>query len=462
MLQHSRGWQDKVADGITIRRVSGAAVTIALCGVVVKLCSFGATVLIAAFFGTGDDLEAYYIAFLLPSLIVGVISGSISLALIPTYVRVFRQQGAGSAQALFSRVMLSAVGCLCVGTGLFAFSFPHLLPVLASGFGPSKVVLTQNLFYFLLPAILLKGTTEIYASVLQSHKRFSLVALAPVMVPLASIITILVWSDPQTRIYAVAIGTTLGMFAELSVVAIAMKWYRLPIRPRWCPRSSASRRVIARAFPLAVGSLIVCGSYFVDQSMAAALPAGSIASLSYGSKLVGVIISIAATGIGTAVLPFFSSLAERKNWAKLRRLLTYYLRLILLSTPVVSVGLLFISEPLVNIALERGLFDASDTSLVGKIQAIYALQIPFILCSTVLVRVISATTSNQVLVLVGVLNLFTNAALNYIFMQRWGVVGIALSTSCVGIVSFTYMTIFVYHRLWTHHRKSACQTAAEH
>ena len=62
----------------------------------------------------------------------------------------------------------------------------------------------------------------------------------------------------------------------------------------------------------------------VDQSMAASLPSGSVASLNYGSRFVGVILHITAGAIGAAVLPYFSNLVEAREWDELRRLLVSY------------------------------------------------------------------------------------------------------------------------------------------
>ena len=71
----------------------------------------------------------------------------------------------------------------------------------------------------MLPLIAVKGMAIIYASILHAHRRFSLVAAAPVSVPVSSVAVILLWTDDSTRIFAVAVGTVVGMLGELAVVA---------------------------------------------------------------------------------------------------------------------------------------------------------------------------------------------------------------------------------------------------
>ena len=314
-------------------RISLAALTVAGLSAAVKLASLGLTLLIAAIFGTGDDLDAFFIAFMVPSFAMTVIAGSFSSAMVPTYVRVMQQQGRAEAQALLSRVMVLAAVLLCGATAVAAVVVPYFLPVLASGFSDTKLLLTRDLFFVLLPLIAVKGMAVIYASILHAHKRFSLVAAAPVSVPLIVGSGDIVVGGDSTRIFAVAVGTVVGMLGELVVVAWGVRRQDVDIVPHLSCRSPASGQVISQYLPMVAGALLVGGTTFVDQSMAAALSPGSVASLNYGGRLVAVVIHVLAGGLGTAVLPYFSSLVESEDWSELRRLLSYYTRWIFFTTP---------------------------------------------------------------------------------------------------------------------------------
>ena len=431
----------------TRARISLAAFIVAVLSAGVKLASLGSTLLIAAIFGAGDNLDAFFIAFLVPSFAITVIAGSFSSAMVPAYVRVLQQQGRADAQALLSRVMVLAAILLCGVTTVAAAVVPYVLPVLASGFSHSKVLLARDLFFVLLPLIAIKGMAVIYASILHAHKRFSLVAAASSAVPITSVVVILLWADESTRIYSVAVGTVVGMFGELFVVAWGLRRQDVKIFVRPSRRSAASVQVISQYMPMVAGALLVGGTTFVDQSMAASLVSGSVASLNYGGRLVAVVIHILAGGLGTAVLPFFSSLVNEGKWGELRHLLSYYTRLIFYTTPLLAALLVLFSQPLVSMFLERGMFDSADSALVSRIQVAYAIRIPFYICGVMFVRLISALVRNRVLVIGSGISLVSNVILNLIFMKLWGVVGIALSTSAVSILSLGYLMMFAYRRL---------------
>ena len=204
---------------------------------------------------------------------------------------------------------------------------------------------------------------------------------------------------------------------------------------------------MAQYLPMIIGAMLAGGVTFVDQSMAASLASGSVASLNYGVRLVAVMIHVLAGGLGTAVLPFFSSLVDGREWDELRRLVSYYTKLIFCTTPVLTVLLFLFSQSIISTFLERGMFDSGDSLLVGRIQTAYAIQIPFYICATMFLRLASALTRNQVLMIVAGISLVSNAALNLIFMEIWGVVGIALSTSIVSVITLGYMMMFTYRNL---------------
>ena len=192
---------------------------------------------------------------------------------------------------------------------------------------------------------------------------------------------------------------------------------------------------------------MMSGTAFVDQAMAASLATGDLASLSYGERFVGVILVVVSGAISTAVLPYFSQLVDARDWAPLRSLLRAYVKRIFLLTTGAVIPLVMFSETLIRFVLERGMFSGGDTALVGRIQAVYALQIPFYVCGIMFVRLISSLKANHILVIGSLGNLAVNIVLNLIFMQIWGVTGIALSTVCVYLFSCVYIMIMAYRTL---------------
>ena len=412
----------------------------------VRVVSLGNTLLTATLFGTGDVLEAFFIAYLLPSFLISVVAGAFTSALIPTYIQVRERQGDEAARKLASQVMVLVIGLLCVTGALLALSSSSLLPFLGSGFGAEKMALTQRLFFLLLPVILIRGLATICVTVLNASERFALVAVGPVTVPLASIIALLAWHS-TLGIYALAIGTVVGFIFELVILAWGLKRLKFALIPRWHANSPAIRQVIRQYLPMVAGAFLMSGTTLVDGAMAAMLDPGSVASLNYGNRIISVILAIATTALGTAVFPSFSKLVSDGHWLEIRRLLKTYSGLILSVTVPLALLFAFTSEPLIRLLFERGEFSETDTQLVGRIQAVYGLQMPFYVCGILFVRLISSMMCNHILMLACLMNLFLNILLNYIFMQYFDVVGIALSTVFVYIFSLGFVAMMAYRNI---------------
>ena len=179
------------------------------------------------------------------------------------------------------------------------------------------------------------------------------------------------------------------------------------------------------------GSLLMVNTQVVDQAMAAMLPAGSVAALSYGNKIMAVPLNVAVTALGTALVPYLSSSWSRSSdWSALGHTVGKVPAPELWCGPASddSAGL---SGRCLSCgsSSSAGRSAPEDTRVVAGVQALACLQIPFYLAGILVVRTISSLSANQILIWGNLLNLTVNVVFNFLFMRWWGVAGIALSTS---------------------------------
>ena len=64
--------------------------------ILVKLVAAVKEIVVAGYFGTAEVIDAFLIAFLLPTFAVNVLAGSFSSAMMPTYIRVRDNSPRGS------------------------------------------------------------------------------------------------------------------------------------------------------------------------------------------------------------------------------------------------------------------------------------------------------------------------------------------------------------------------------
>lgn len=424
------------------RRIFAAAAVVGCSIMVVKIAAMAKDLVAAASFGTTDAMDAFLIAFVLPSFVFNLVSGSFSAALVPTYIEVRDRRGRAAADEMLSSVVLISLGVLGIVTLLLAVLGPQLLPILASGFDEDKLALTRRLFYFMLPCIVFSGIGTLWSAVLNASEHFALAELAQIAVPVVSVVALLIGGD-RWGIFALAVGFVGGFLAELMLLAWGGMRAGIKLSPRWHGRTPEVNRVVGQYLPMLAGSLLLGTAPLIDQAMAATLGSGSVAALGYGNKVIALVLTIGSMSVGTAVLPYFSRMIAAGDMAAVRHTLRTYCRLIVAVTVPVTVGIVLFSDDIVRIIFERGAFTAADTHLVSRIQALFALQIPFYVLSILLVRLISALKANHLLMIGTALSFVINLSMNYILKQMMGVAGIALSTTLVYICSLAFLAMML-------------------
>ncbi|AFZ32838.1 virulence factor MVIN family protein [Gloeocapsa sp. PCC 7428] len=435
---------EKLTNGSINRKIFGAAITIATLTLLVKVVAVGKELVIAWRFGTGDAIDAFLIALLLPAFVINVIAGSFNAALVPTYIQVQEQQGVKAAHQLFSGTMVWGLALLGVTTIIMVIGAPIYLPWIAGGFDAEKLNLTYRLLYSIAPLVILSGIVVVWGSVLNAAERFALAAFSPVTTPALTILFLLIqpWG-----IFALAAGLVGGTVLEMLLLGIALRRQDISLFPKWYGIDSSLKQVIHQYTPAAIGAFLMCSTVLVDQSMAAMLAPGSVAALNYGNRVIAFPITLATTALSTAIIPYLSKMVACNDWEGIHRTLKQYILLIFAVTIPLTGLFIGFSEPVTRILFERGSFTANDTTVVAQIQALYAIQIPFYIANIFVVKLITSMRLNHLLMWVSLFNLIFNIVFNYIFMQWIGIQGIALSTSCVYVFSFMYLLFFTKKNL---------------
>ena len=423
------------------QKILGAASVVGLFTVLSQVGGFAKELTVAAWFGTGDAVDAFLIALLVPSFIVNILAGSISASFLPTFIRVYRNRGVAGAQKVLTGVITGFLFFGLILSVILIVFTPLYLPALCSGFSPEKLRLAQMILYALVPIILLKGLSTICAGVLNALDNFALAAILPILGPLSAIFFILT-GGASLGIYALVIGTILGFGLEAALISGAIIRRKFSLKPRLIGLDPDLQIVIGQFLPMIAGSILMGSTELVDKGMAATLAPGSVAALNYGNKIIAAVLTLATTAIGTAVLPYFTRMVSEKDWKNIRSILKSYLSLIFAVGIPTAILIYVFSDSIVDIIFQRGSFTAGDTAVVSAVQAYFVFQIPFYIGGIVVVRLISAMRANHILMWGAAINLVVNIGFNILFIHYLGLKGIALSTSFVYLISFLFLVYF--------------------
>jgi putative peptidoglycan lipid II flippase len=422
----------------TNRHMITIAIVVGVVNLVVKAGGAAKDIAVADRFGTAAALDAFFVALMVVVFMINTIAAAYAEAFLPVFIRVRERDGAAMARRFLGRATWFSLLLCTAAAGLIELFSRPALRVVASRLPAEAFVSCQRLLHIVLPALIVSGLSSVWAAALNASGRQPTVAAAPIAAPLLTLVLLFVPGGRWLGTDALAIGVSVGAFIEALLLG-AQLWrcghLALPVPGRLDPNL---RVLLRQCAPLIFASLLGTSSSVVDQAMAAMLPPGSVSALNYGGRVIALVSGVATVALSSGVFPQFAELVARRDHRAARRLLFEFTGLAWVAVAVVTIPLFVFSAPLVALLFERGSFTASDTAVVSYVQRCFLLHLPFSVSGMVAVRLLNATGRNHLLGALGVLTAILNAAANYVLMRFMGVAGIALSTSLVFVVSFSF------------------------
>ena len=417
--------------------VATAGFTVVLFTLLSNVLLVARDVILARWFGLGNELDAFFIAMVLPMFLVAVLSIPIGTVMVPPLLELFKNESREKAQQLItvsSTIIFYFMITLCL---LLAVCGSYFISLVGWGFSVEKINQSTNILMVVLPLLFLSGFVILGNSVLHSRQKFVLPAIAQSVVPVIAILTLLLLAR-QIGIYAMALGMCIGQLSNLFIVAHCLRKDGYSLFPS--VRPSAVREMIGRSMtelkgifseyrPLVISALFVTFALPVNNAIAASLSPGSVSAFNLGMKFVIFFTGLVGIGISTVMLPYFSSLFSRKSVVGARRELSFFLFLATAITIPLALIILILTGYLVKLVFSGGVFTTNDTVLVTQIMEYGIIQLPFFCANMLFSKFANAKRKNTLIMVSSLAGLVINVILNFVFIGFMGVAGIALAMS---------------------------------
>jgi putative peptidoglycan lipid II flippase len=427
------------------KRVFTNAALVGVLATAAKLAGAAKVVVTARFFGAGDQLDAFVIAFLLPAFFTDIVAGSFGASFVPAFIRVRSNQGEAAAR-VFARTGLALVlSAMLVVSMLLAVGGRWVLPLLGSSFSPAKLQITTSLFLALILWIPMGACIATWRAVLNAHNAFALAAAAPLTTPLATIAFMYAGAN-RWSVYSLCWGTLAGVTVETLLLGWGVRRLGIPILPAWLGWTPEMSAIRAQYVPLLAGSLFAAVCPLIDQAVAGSLGSGSVSALAFGTKLGSVLAAISATAIATAVLPEFSRLAAHQDWSHLRHTVRVHAAVIaVVALPAVA-AIIWLSAAIVRTFYQGGAFDASATHVVTSVQQFALLQVPFAILLVVAGRLAVAVSATTVMIRASLITVAATVVGDLVLARTMGLAGIPLAGAAAHAIALASLVYFLYRR----------------
>lgn len=336
---------------------------------------------IARYLGVGVTADAFRAALRIPNLLQNLFGeGVLSASFIPVYSRLVDDgERDPEAEAEAGRVAASVAGLLLVVAGVAAVvgiaAARPLTLLLTPGFEGERLDLTVRLVQIITPGIGLLVLSAWALGVLNSHRRFFLSYVAPVLwnaAQIAAVIGAALWGVEGTDLaIALAWGTVVGGALQLGVQLPTVRRLLGSLRPStaWCSRNV--RDVLRRFGPVVVGRGVVQLVAYVDLVLASLLAVGAVAALGYAQVFYLLPISLFGMSVAAAELPELSRLRAHDARAVANRLDRAAARIAFWVGGVV-VAYVVLGDLVVGMLLGTGKFGRDDTRLVWFVLVAYS------------------------------------------------------------------------------------------
>lgn len=331
---------------------------------------------LAYFLGANVGADAFRAALRIPNFLQNLLGeGVLSASFIPTYSRLLAQDREEDAGRLAGAVL----GLLVVLTGVLVLAgvvlAEPLTRLLTPGFVGERLELTVTLVRIMFPGIGLLVLSAWCLGVLNSHHRFFLSYVAPVLWNAGILAALIGLGASAVLDPAVAAGWGVVLGGLLQVV-IQVPTVRRVLRGTL--RVSLDRRredvqQVLRAFgTIALGRGVVQLAALLDLVVASLLAVGAVAVLGYAQTLYLLPIALFGMSVAAAELPALSRLGAAEARALDHRLDAGLARSAFFVVGT-SVGFLLLGGPIVALLYGRGEFDAATTTQVAMVLGAYSL-----------------------------------------------------------------------------------------
>jgi peptidoglycan biosynthesis protein MviN/MurJ (putative lipid II flippase) len=399
----------------------GLAVVVAF-SVLGKAAAAAREVAIAWRFGVSAQVDAYLFVFNLVNWGILIWFSVLTVVLIPLEARLRRESP--SQLRTFREQLLGAaigLGLLMVAAG--HITIPRVLTSHAVGLPPRTAELALDiaptLAWVALPGVLV----GLYSTWIMSSGRNTNTLLEGVP-PLVIVLAVLVIPGIESLVW----GTLLGFALQLAFVAWPSVWSRNPGVPSF-GFSAPPWQAFAGAFTAVLAAqAILSVTLLVDQFFAARLGEGAISSLSYATRMLGLISGVIAIAVMRSTLPVFSRVltADRR---RIRRIAFQWSALLaVLGASATLVGWV-LAATFVRVLFQHGTFGAGDTEAVARLFRFGLLQLPFYFASLVLVSLQSSRGGYGVITIICVLGLVVKVLAVWLLIGTFGLTAIMIATA---------------------------------
>lgn len=422
------------------RVIIKATIIVAAIAFFSKVIGFFREVLIASFYGANSQMDAYFLAHSMPSMIFPAVCNSFSTAFLSMYVKKNSIDGEKSSGkfafnslvfSLFLALILSILGWL---------SMPYIVVLFAPGFDESTKKLAIKLSRLIISSFIFTMSQYMFTAILNSKKIFYAAQISGIIYNcFIIIVTVLLGKNQSVEILTLTV--VFGLILQNVILLFFIIKKGNLMRDNFVINKDI-KGILDLAIPILLGNSIVQINNIVDKMIASNIAEGAISAISYSNSINSIVISIIITSLSTVLYP---SLVEAfaKDEKQFNNIVHRNLRLLILVIIPISIITSIYAKDIVIVLYGRGNFSEDAVLLTTDALFFYSFGYIFMAVREIIIRAFYAMGDSKTPMVNGTIAVFLNIIFSIIFSKYLGVGGIALASSFANLLS----SIILFYRL---------------
>ena len=407
--------------GVTVSRVFGLVRDIVVAGV------YGATGL----------TDIFFMAFAIPNLFRQFFAeGAIVSAYIPFLSDKTRRHGAVVANSYLTQlIVIQALLILAVSLILILFApFVMILFMPGRANNPSDIAIGAALLRLVIPYLFFVGISGLLAGFLNLRGSYFVAYASTSCLNIMMIIGAVWGYFHGGNIYALALSVFAGGMFQF-IMVFTYSWHKKFRFGSLYPSDPDIKKTYRLLVPSLAGVGISQLNFLIGRALASVLQAGSISWLYYSNRIFQLPLGIFSVTISTVSLTELSKARTDGDMPLVNKLIDKaIIGLILIMLPA-TVGLIGLSQEIIQLIYGRLAFSASDTINTASALQMYAAGLIFYSFASVFTKIYHSEKNTKTPVKYAAVAFLVNLALSLLFMRYFRHAGIALASTVAAVVN---------------------------
>lgn len=418
-----------------------------------KIAGFLRDIIVANYYGASLVSDAYFYAYQIPALAIVILGGmggpfhSATVSVFSKIIKNFNSKPEPDVKKLFNTYETFSI--LIFGSlALICFFFPkQVMNIIISQATPELSSLAAYHLKIMSPVIVVGALLGLYYGILVTYNKFLLPNIAPSMLSLGVICSLLFSKGDDTGFY-LAIGTTIGALLQLALQTPVVVKLGYTFKPCFdFFRNKNFNDILELLMPAFLSSTIGQIGIYVDIFFASGLSEGQWTAYGYANRIFQFPVGLMLSALLVPLFPLFSRLVAQEKFDEVKHYFNKGVGSLILVGTFMMVFIFISRVDLISLALERGAFSHSATLLVANVLFIISLSIIPYMFRDSITRLYYSFNDSKTPFYIAMMSILLKIIFNSIFTKPFGIYGIALSTVIITTINGTLLAFLLRNRI---------------